>query len=50
MINSSCLSAIKLLDYDQCPGRYCGRVLLDENNCTFSECQVNIYLKITLFL
>lgn len=35
-----CLSNLKLdLDYEKCPGRYCGRILLDYVNCTFSKCQ-----------
>jgi len=38
MQNISCISGSQL-DYEECPGRYCGRILLNEINCTFSQCQ-----------
>ena len=39
-MTNECL-AILNLDYEKCPGRYCGRILLSDLNCTFSQCQVN---------
>lgn len=38
-----CLSFLQS-DLRECPGRYCGRVLLNETSCTFSECQVKLRL------
>jgi hypothetical protein len=36
---SDCISILKS-DFEKCPGKYCGRVVLDSLNCTFSSCQV----------
>lgn len=33
-----CMSFLKS-DFKECPGRYCGRVLLNDTSCAFSECQ-----------
>jgi hypothetical protein len=37
LIDNQCFS-----EYDQCPGRYCGRLVLNESICLLSECQVRI--------
>ena len=39
-----CLSILKQEEESECPGRYCGRILLNITTCAFSDCQVNIHL------
>ena len=34
-----CMSILNS-DYESCPGRFCGRILLNDTSCIFSECQV----------
>ncbi len=41
MQNISCIFSLNQ-EYPECPGRYCGRKLLDEISCSLSECQVNL--------
>ena len=39
-INDTCKTEFDL-NYKQCIGKYCGRILLNQTECLFSDCGVN---------
>ena len=48
MNNDNCTNEFDL-NYKQCIGKYCGRILLNQTECLYSECGVSKKKTIILF-